>query len=108
MAKFKVGEVAVLVQPAGVTAAYSALPFIGDDVLITAPLGSRYMEDGTPKYRIRFPDGDIGYATEICLRKKHPPEEPKDIADTRKKGAPSWDKLMEDLRAGAKAVDTCK
>lgn len=99
MDSFKPGDIAVIV---------SAHPFyhhlIGCDVEIT----SHAMHD-TP-YGIAY-DGNVSgpkphpeYYEHLALRKKKPPKESKDIQETREKGAPSWDEMMDGLKAGEPVI----
>jgi len=90
MAKFEVGEIAVF---AGTPAKSSPamVPLIGTDVEIIGVVGN-----GT--YDVIMADGDGAFVQEHSLRKKKPPEESKDITETRQKGAPSFTQLMQDMK----------
>lgn len=94
MNKFEIGEIAVFigsdVDEPGIG------KYINEDCEICDELGSSFSIYG-PQYGVRFLDGVEAWVMPQSLRKKKPPQESKDIRDTREKGATSFDKMMDDL-----------
>ena len=95
MAKFEIGEVAILVGQYSNFTEDTAM-YAGAEVEIVDPCENRFGYP-VPEYGVRCRDGVELWTTEKDLRKKHPPST--DIAETKEKGAPSFDDMITELNA---------
>jgi len=75
-----------------------ALKIVGEDVEVVALPGRHGTLLVENHYKVSHPSGGIFYVLEECLRKKRPPQESDDIRETREKGAPSFNQMLEDLK----------
>jgi len=101
MAKFEVGEVAIQVL-GEVGPLDDPKDYKNDggevEIVMVGTNSGLAQADGEQSYEILCADGEIYVIAESCLRKKKPPEESRDITETRQKGAPSFTQLMQDLK----------
>ncbi len=105
MDKFEKGEVAIF-WPCGST---SCPEEKGNEITIIEMPRQHYGNGAHSKglaYGIEFQDGGAGWAIESHLRKKKPPSMSKDIEETRKRPANTWEEIKQDCIRELKEVET--